>query len=295
MLTLCDTALGYRKRGMAPIPIQYRGKRPLVKWGQYQDQLPTEAEIRQWFSIENRNLALVTGHSGLTVLDFDDASAYMRWLRWCAKVNGYAQNIARKTFRVRTARGMHVYTRLPKATRTRALRGSGLDIKSQGGYVLAPPSIHPSGVEYVVVHPGAQIMAIRVLSDVLPAEVLVDETPRPSGIQLPKVKLPTTHDPWVAAEQPDHGESAVDKIKANLTLEQFFPMRTKPSHGGRYWMTRCPLHDDKHPSMWLDLEAQRCGCFAGCTDKSIDVIDLYARLNDLSNAEAIRVLARTVS
>ena len=294
MLNSLDAALEYYHRGMAPIPIKYRDKRPLVKWGEYQDQMPTEAEIRQWFAPNNRNLALVTGHNGLTVLDFDDASAYMHWLRWCAKVNNYARDVARRTFRVRTARGMHIYTRLPSATRTRALRGSGLDIKSQGGYVLAPPSIHPSGAEYVAVHPQAQILSIQVLSDVLPAEVLVDNEPRPSGVQMPKVKPPTTHDPWVAAEQPDHGDSVVQKIKDSLTLEQFFPMRTKPAKGGRYWMTRCPFHDDKHPSMWLDLEAQRCGCFAGCTDKSIDVIDLYARLNDLSNTEAIRVLARRV-
>ena len=160
--------------------------------------------------------------------------------------------------------------------------------------MLAPPSIHPSGAAYVAVHPGAQVLVISVLSDVLPAEVLVDNEPRPSGVHLPKVKPPTTNDPWIAAEQPDHGESAVEKIKADLTLEQFFPMRTKPAKGGRYWMTRCPLHDDKNPSMWLDLEAQRCGCFAGCTDQAIDVIDLYARLNDLSNAEAIRVLARRI-
>ena len=295
-MKLLDAALEYRKRNMAPIPIQYRGKKPLVKWGEYQDQLPTEAEVKRWFERGLKNLALVTGHSGLTVLDFDDASAYMHWLRWCAKVNGYAQVVARRTFRVRTARGMHIYTRLPDATRTRALRGSGLDIKSQGGYVLAPPSIHPSGAEYVAVQPRAQILSIQVLSDVLPAEVLVDNEPRPSGIVLPKVQPPTTNDPWIAAEQPDHGESAVDKIKASLTLEQFFPLRTKPAKGGRFWMTRCPLHDDKNPSMWLDLEIQRCGCYAGCTpDGAIDVIDLYARLNDLSNTEAIRVLARTVA
>ena len=294
MSKLLDTALEYLHRGLAPIPIKYRDKRPLVKWSQYQNQMPTEQEVRQWFS-RQCNLALVTGHAGLTILDFDDASAYTRWLRWCAKVNGYAHVIARRSYRVRTARGMHVYTRLPKATRTRALRDSGLDIKSQGGYVLAPPSVHPSGAEYIAVHPNAQILAISVLSDVLPAEVLVDDAPRPSGVQLPKVRPPTTDDPWVAADAPDHGDSIVEKIKATLTLEQFFPLRTMPAKGGRYWMTRCPLHDDKNPSMWLDLEAQRCGCFAGCADLSMDVIGLYARLNDLSNTEAIRVLARTVS
>ena len=256
--------------------------------------MPTEEEIRVWFSKQHLNLALVTGHQGLTVLDFDDALAYSRWLRWCAKRQLYAQVVARKTYRVRTSRGMHVYTRLPAGTRTRALRDSGLDIKSQGGYVLAPPSVHPSGAEYMAVQPNAPILSIQVLSDVLPAEVLVDEEPRPSGVQLPKVRPPTTDDPWVAAEQPDHGDSVVEKIKGGLTLEEFFPLRTKPAQGGRYWMTRCPFHDDKNPSMWLDLEVQRCGCFAGCTDKAIDVIDLYARLNDLSNAEAIRVLARMV-
>ena len=297
-----DTALHYLQLQLAPIPVKYRDKRPLVKWGPYQKHLPTETEVKAWFGCpQKKNIGIVTGHQGLTVVDFDDADIYLQWLRWATDTGGYVGSIAARAYRVRTARGVHLYVRLQHATRTRALLDKkhdriGIDIKSQKGYVLAPPSIHPSGQVYRSENPTAPILSVQALSDILPAHVLIEEQQPDSEVKLPPIKLPTTNDPWQAIEHPEHGESVVERIKSSLTLEQLFPLRTKPAQGGRYWMTRCPLHDDKNPSMWLDLDIQRCGCFAGCTEdgKSLDVIGLYARLNDLSNRDAIRALARAV-
>ena len=282
--------------GIAVIPVQHRTKKPLVKWKPYQSQLPTVERLLQWFGNGTRNLGLVTGWRGLTVIDFDDYETYMRWMLWAARVGGYTCTVARQTYRVQTARGMHIYTRLPEATRTRGLLDAGgqrvgVDIKSRSGYVLAPPSVHPTGAQYTAINPHAPIMAIAALSDILPAAMLVEDVRPHSEVRLPKVKQPMTDDPWQAAEQPEYGEGAVDRIKEKLKIEDFFPQRAKR---GRYWMTRCPFHDDKNPSMWLWIEMQRCGCYAGCTPKSLDVIDLYARLNDLSNTEAIRVLVRSL-
>lgn len=297
-----DTALHYLQLGLAPIPVKYRDKRPLVKWGPYQKELPTEDQVKRWFSCpQKKNIAVVTGHQGLTVVDFDDADVYVQWLTWATNTGGYVGSVAARSYRVRTARGIHLYLRLQYATRTRALvdknhQRIGIDIKSRKGYVLAPPSIHPSGIVYRAENPTAPVLSVQALSDVLPAHVLIEEQRLDSEIILPTIKPHTSNDLWYVIEHPEHSDSIVTKIKEGLTLEQFFPMRTKPAQSGRYWMTRCPLHDDKNPSMWLDLSIQRCGCFAGCTEegKSLDVIGLYARLNDLSNRDAIRVLARTV-
>lgn len=289
-----EAARQYLAQGLAPIPVQYKGKRPLVKWGVYQNQLPTGSDLKQWFDGRVCNIGIVTGHAGLTVIDFDDSLTYARWLRWAK--GGYAGTVASKSFRIRTARGMHVYLRLPEATRTRALMDGnqrvGVDIKSQGGYVLAPPSIHQSGAEYVAVNPNAPIMTVQVLSDILPAVLLTDDEQPDRDVRVPRPHK--TDDPWQAASSPTNGDSAVEKIKSALAIEEFFPLRTKPAKRGRFWMARCPFHDDKNPSLWIDIERQRCGCFAGCTAKSLDVISLYARLNDLSNSEAIRVLARSL-
>jgi hypothetical protein len=50
-----------------------------------------------------------------------------------------------------TARGRHVYFRTPEGAAVRNTASKiapGLDTRGDGGYVLAPPSIHPSGKRY---------------------------------------------------------------------------------------------------------------------------------------------------
>ena len=58
----------------------------------------------------------------------------------------------------------------------------------------------------------------------------------------------------------------------------------RPNHHG---MVRCPFHDDRHPSLKLNEDYFYCfGC--GATG---DVIDLTARLFELSPYEAAKKLA----
>ena len=65
---------------------------------------------------------------------------------------GSKQNTANlpATVEVITARGRHVYFQMPE-TPVRNSAGKiapGIDVRGDGGYVLAPPSIHPSGKRY---------------------------------------------------------------------------------------------------------------------------------------------------
>lgn len=55
----------------------------------------------------------------------------------------------------------------------------------------------------------------------------------------------------------------------------------------RHNMPRCPFHDDSHPSLKLNPDFYYC---FGCGAKG-DVIDLVARLFDLSSYEAARKIA----
>ena len=59
----------------------------------------------------------------------------------------------------------------------------------------------------------------------------------------------------------------------------------------RHNMTRCPFHDDRHPSLKLNPDFYYC---FGCGAKG-DVIDLVARLFDLSLYEAARKIAEDFS
>jgi hypothetical protein len=69
-------------------------------------------------------------------------------------------------------------------------------------------------------------------------------------------------------------------------------MRGQPSGDARWWMARCPLHDDQHESLWIDNKNGLCGCLAGCTSKPLDVINLYQRLHGCDTAVAARELLR---
>jgi hypothetical protein len=102
MNTLQSSAQSWLDQGIACIPVAYRDKRPVVaSWREFQDRLPTLAEIARWFQSRLRNLAIITGWRGLTVLDFDQMPAYDLWR--------LAYPIAAASYSVATSRGIHVY------------------------------------------------------------------------------------------------------------------------------------------------------------------------------------------
>ena len=143
-------ALQYAGLGLAVIPLKPKDKRPdLRRWKQYQKRQATREEIRGWFSEGDRNVGVVCGgvSDGLLVLDFEDARAYA----YCFPPSGDPS----LTPLVQTGGGgIHVYLRgelpdLPKTLKP----GLPLDLQGEGRYVVAPPSIHPSGKAYAFVEP----------------------------------------------------------------------------------------------------------------------------------------------
>jgi len=130
---------------------------------------------------------------------------------------------------------------------------------------------------------------VVALSAVLPAALLLSHTE--GKITPPLRQAPLSSDPWQSAEGAvEVTQTLINRIKATLKVEDLLGPVT-PSGDG-FGMTLCPLHDDHNPSMWV--KGGVCGCYAGCTDKPLDVINLYARLFDLSNHDAITALAGVV-
>lgn len=293
-----EQAQRWHAYGVATIPIKPGSKAPLVKWKKYQTALPTEADLMGWFAYDHgigAGIAVITGWQGLTVLDFDTVDAFQRWRYWAMAHGERAEWVCSRAYQVSTARGVHVYLRLPQATRTRPLFNpdgskANIDIKGKGGYVLAPPTLHPSGSIYTAMDERATVPSVEALSDVLPAEML--QLPKSVGqdhIAVPA--RPSAENPWkVAANAARPTRGLVAKVRNHYRIESFFT-DLKPS-GGAFFMTRCPLHDDHNPSMWVNTDLQICGCNAGCTPKPLDVINLYARLSDVDNTTAILSLGR---
>ena len=141
------------RSGLSVIPVQPGGKRPLVPWIEYQNRKPTEEEIRQWWQqYPNANIGIVTGKiSGIVVIDLDPDKGGNE-----SGARIYEQ--APTDLIVKTGRGgYHLYCRYPEDVDHISNRVGllpGVDIRADGGYVVAPPSAHSSGRLYEWVRRG---------------------------------------------------------------------------------------------------------------------------------------------
>lgn len=286
-----QTALEWRAAGISCVPVARDAKRvPLVKWTQYRDRTPTTDELERWFSDGTANLSLITGVQGLTIIDFDTEQAINDWAQYC-KSSRVADIVRRAGYSVRTARGLHVYIQMVEAVKSRPLtvddQPIGIDIKSRGGLCAAPPSIHKTGAPYVVENDGL-ILKVNALSDVLPAALLMRKEYQPQ-----RVARVAVGNPWEAAANAGHGgfvgRGVIERIKDTVKLEDVLTDLVPTSDG--FSMTRCPLHEDHNPSMWV--KGNLCGCYSGCAGgRPLDIINLYARIHSITNAQAINELRR---
>ncbi|MDY0263510.1 bifunctional DNA primase/polymerase [Syntrophotalea acetylenica] len=281
------TALGY-----AVIPCHYQKKEAKIKWALYQKQLPTESEISYWFEGKIRNGAVLTGchgwGAGLVVLDFDNMPDFLNWHKWASKDNPISQN-AIDAYMVKTSRGVHVYLSSVYADTFRNLHYGGVDVKGAGGYCMLPGSIHPTnGFQYFAIDDqNYQFPLFERLEQVLPAEILER---REKGENLVySCPSNTELSPLQVLDMPAGKHMTIEQIKARHRIEEFLPVVIKT--GSTYFMTKCPFHADEHASMFVDTAKQICGCYAGCTPRVLDVINLYARMMGISNLEAISQLS----
>jgi hypothetical protein len=134
-----DAALDYLKRGLSILPLA-KDKKPLMQWQELQTRQPTELEVRQWFKQwPDCNIGIVTGKiSNLTVIDCDSQEA----------IESFYAGYQGKTPNVKTPHGMHFYFQYQEGVRNTARLTDHIDVRSEGGYVVAPPSINGDGTAY---------------------------------------------------------------------------------------------------------------------------------------------------
>jgi Bifunctional DNA primase/polymerase, N-terminal/Primase C terminal 1 (PriCT-1) len=144
--SLISTALTLAHRGKAVLPCLPCDKRPATARG-LKDATTNLDTIRDWWRREPLfNVAVVTGAvSGFFVVDIDGADAEVE-LRKLERELGELP----ATVEVITPRGRHIYFKTPESPvpNSAGKIALGIDVRGDGGYVLAPPSIHPSGREY---------------------------------------------------------------------------------------------------------------------------------------------------
>lgn len=151
MASVRDAAERYLELGWSIIPILPDTKVPAIPWTQYQERPPDEDTVASWFehgvpdgsggTTTFFGIGVITGAvSGLVVLDCDNPDA----LAYALGEAGLWSPLG-----TRTTRGQHLYFRHPGGRVSNKAGGigidwpdvPGLDLRGDGGYVVAPPTI----------------------------------------------------------------------------------------------------------------------------------------------------------
>jgi Bifunctional DNA primase/polymerase, N-terminal len=124
------------------------GKHPRTLHGLKDASIDPDIIRRWWTQWPDANIGIVTGAvSGLLVVDIDGAEGERSRDALIATHGPLPE-----TLPARTGHGWHLYFKLP--ANCGSIRGSagklgkGIDTRADDGYVVAPPSVHASGIEY---------------------------------------------------------------------------------------------------------------------------------------------------
>lgn len=138
--SLKDHALAYGYAGWQVLPLRPREKRPLTSHG-VKDATSDPNAIREWWKrwpYANIGLAVP---AGFAVLDIDSAEAL-------AQIKAEGCELS-ETACARTRKGWHLwYSTGDAEVGNRVGLRPGVDVRGRDGYVVAPPSFHPSGSIY---------------------------------------------------------------------------------------------------------------------------------------------------
>lgn len=141
-------ALRYAAAGFAVFPCGERSKAPAISKDRggngFHDATTDAAVVDAWWTkYPNANIGLRPGSAGFVVLDIDEIAAAHRL------AGEYGVRIEEHRPLVVSSRGWHGYFAHPNASSIIATGVfKGLDVRAGVGYVLAPPSVHPSGARY---------------------------------------------------------------------------------------------------------------------------------------------------
>jgi hypothetical protein len=139
-------ALRLAQRGLAVFPCQPRDKTPATAHG-LKDATTDPGVITQWWKQEPCfNIAVATGAvSRIFAIDIDGLDAEFELRKLEAEHGELPSSV--ETI---TARGRHIYFKWPdRPVRNSASKvAPGIDVRGDGGYVLVPPSVHPTGRRY---------------------------------------------------------------------------------------------------------------------------------------------------
>lgn len=124
---------------------QNDGKHPVIKGG-FKNATKNIQQIQKWWELHNANIGIATGEpSGCCVIDVDPRNGGLNSFEI---MKPYLGDLSKVPTVKTGGGGFHYYFKNNKNIKSMSGVLPGIDIKSDGGYVVAPPSNHKSGNTY---------------------------------------------------------------------------------------------------------------------------------------------------
>ena len=156
-----EYALKYAAVGFAVFPLWPKDKKPATHNG-FKDATRDSIKIENWWSQNPEyNIGIATGEASnnLVVIDLDeDNEKGCHGIALCKDWFRQRSVEPPKTAMVRTGRGgIHLYYYGVHGCKANLYKG--VDVRGNGGYVVAPPSVHPNGNVYTWINDIEHIVA----------------------------------------------------------------------------------------------------------------------------------------
>jgi hypothetical protein len=195
-----EEALKYSELGWSVFPIKEGTKdQPLIKWKQYQTERPAKEQIISWWTQRPQaNIGVVTGAiSNLVVVDIEKGGS----------AEGFFPTITSKT----GGGGRHLLYKHPGHEVKNRTRITELtDIRGDGGYIVAPPSISEKGKYDWILSPW------EIEIEEYPANFInriTDRTPQTEVTEQPDAPVPVGQRNDAAAR---YAGKVLNKLPAEL-------------------------------------------------------------------------------
>lgn len=156
--TTLDAALDYAARGWHVFPLKPQSKEPATRRGFY-DATTNPEKLRRWFARGYPyNIGIRTGTpSGIFIFDADGETGARSLRELECKYEPFPQAPISTT-----GKGRHFWFKTDAPIPCSVGKvAPDIDIRGDGGYVVAPPSIHPNGCRYDAIAPDWLVQVAR--------------------------------------------------------------------------------------------------------------------------------------
>lgn len=303
---LAAAAVAYAKNNWYVFPVKPRDKTPLTPHG-LKDATNNIDVVRQWWAKwPEANIGLNCGKSGMVVVDLDKHGELDGLEEWENLQASTGLHVATSTS-LTGGGGRHLIFKAPQGVSIKNSAGKlspGIDIRADGGYIVLPPSIHPSGKPYAWEETTTTI-------ETLPAPIIEILTTEPDPWKIYTLKDAAQPRPplvWVVDGVIPAGSLSIWYGAPGSLKSMILADLSVCVAGGRKWLANPQgqggFTTARSGVMWLDFDNgarrthERFGALAKAhgvrEDAPLHYVSMPEPTLDAGDGEGMRLLAQRV-